>query len=57
VDLRPLEPVVLDVTGALHPTTHHLGTHGLLPIGQVAIANRRDLDVDVDPVQELAGYR
>ena len=55
VDFRPLEPVDLDVTGALHPTADLCGAFGLGPVGQVAIANRRDLDVDVDPVQEWSG--
>ena len=55
VDLRPLEPVDLDVTGTFHPAGDGRGTFRLAPVGQVAVADRRDLDVDVDPVEERPG--
>ena len=51
VNLRPREPFDLDVAGALHPGGDGSGAFGLAPVGQVAIAHRRDFDVDVDPVQ------
>ena len=55
VDLGPGEPVILDVAGALHPTADSLGTLGLGPVGQVTIADCRNLGVNVDPVQEGSG--
>ena len=55
VDLRPLEPLHLDIAGELHPMADLRGAFGLAPDGQVAVADRRHLDVDVNPVQERAG--
>ena len=54
VDLGPLEPLHLEIAGALHPTADFRGAFGLGPVGQVAVADRRHLDMDVDPVQERA---
>ena len=55
VDLRPLEPLHLEVAGALHSTGDGSGAFRLAPVGQVAVTEGRDLDVDVDPVEERSG--
>jgi len=55
VDSGPLEAVVLEVAGAFHPAGYGGGTLRLASVGQVTVPDRRDLDVDVDPVHERPG--
>jgi hypothetical protein len=55
VNFRPPEAISLDAPGAFHPTGNHCGTFRLGPVGQVAIANRGNLHVEVDPVQKRSG--
>ena len=55
VDFGPFVAIRLNVAGMFHPRGNGCGAFGFTPIGQVAILDRRHLDVDVDPVQERPG--
>jgi len=55
VDFGPLEPLPLDITGPFHPLPSRRGAFPFAPVRQLAVFHRRDLDVDVDPVQQRPG--
>ncbi len=52
--LGPPEPIMLDRPGPLHPRPHRLGWLPLRLRRKLPIAQRRDIDMQVDPVEEGA---
>lgn len=55
VDFCSLEPLPLYIPGAFHPLPDRRGAFSFAPVGELAVFYRRDLDVDVDPVQKRPG--
>lgn len=55
VDLGATVALQLQFAGAPHPSGNRRGTFGFAAICQVAVFDRRNFDVDVNPVQKRTG--
>jgi len=54
-DPFPLKPLMLDRPCPLDPLPDRTGRFPLLPLRQITVPDCRNLDVDVDPVEQGAG--